>query len=61
MMSVSNKQQLRVLNDFTPPSVDACVQDRIELQAKKHPSNEAVCAWDGSFTYKNSTGVRLCW
>lgn len=52
MMSASDKEQLRVWNDFMPPPVDACVQDLIELQSQGHPNNEAVCAWDGSFTYE---------
>lgn len=35
-----------------PPPLNTCVQDLIELQSKRRPRNEAVCAWDGSFTYE---------
>lgn len=52
LLCASDKEQLRVWNDFMPPPVDACVQDLIELQLKRYPGNEAVYAWDGSFTYE---------
>ena len=52
LICASDKERLGVWNKFMPPSIDACVQDLIEHQSKQHPTNEAVCAWDGSFTYE---------
>lgn len=52
LICASDKEQLGVGNEFMPPTIDACVQDLIELQSKQHPTNEAVCAWDGSLTYE---------
>ena len=52
LMCTSDKEQLGAWNEFMPPLLKACVQDLIELQSKRYPGNEAVCAWDGSFTYE---------
>ena len=52
LMCASDMEQLGVWNEFMPPTLDACVHELIELQSKLHPRNEAVCAWDGSFSYE---------
>lgn len=31
---------------------EACIHDLISIQAKQRPSAEAICAWDGSLTYR---------
>ncbi|CAF9906972.1 hypothetical protein IMSHALPRED_005407 [Imshaugia aleurites] len=52
LMCTADKEQLGVWNNLMTPSFNVCVQDLIELQSRRCPSNEAVCAWDGSFTYE---------
>ena len=52
LICASDKEQLGVWNTYMPPSLDAYTQDLIELQSKRYPCNDAVCAWDGSFTYE---------
>lgn len=52
LLCASDKEQLGVWNLSMPPSLNAFTQDLIELQSKRHPNDEAVCAWDGSFTYE---------
>ena len=52
LMCASDKEQLVIWNGFMPPSLDVCMHELIQLQSKRHPHNEAVCAWDGSFTYE---------
>jgi non-ribosomal peptide synthetase component F len=32
--------------------VERCVHDVIDEQVVQHPDKEAVCAWDGTFTYR---------
>ncbi|KAL2832125.1 hypothetical protein BDW59DRAFT_157587 [Aspergillus cavernicola] len=39
-------------NSFMPENCDRCIHDFIHEQALLHPQREAVCAWDGSFTYE---------
>ncbi|OJJ08464.1 hypothetical protein ASPVEDRAFT_77120 [Aspergillus versicolor CBS 583.65] len=38
------------LEDF-PNEIAWCLHELIEQQCRAHPDTEAVCAWDGSFTY----------
>lgn len=38
-------------NSEIPETYDRCIHDVISEQARLHPQREAVCAWDGSFTY----------
>ena len=52
LMCKSDREQLGAWNDLMPSSLNVCVHDLIELQSKRYPGNEAVCAWDGSFTYE---------
>lgn len=52
LMCTSDREQLGAWNDSMPSSLSVCVHDLVELQSKRYPSNEAVCAWDGNFTYE---------
>ncbi|KKK25307.1 hypothetical protein AOCH_002968 [Aspergillus ochraceoroseus] len=38
-------------NSVLPEAVNRCIHDVIRERSLIHPQNEAVCAWDGSFTY----------
>ncbi|KAL4930202.1 nonribosomal peptide synthase Pes1 [Aspergillus undulatus] len=39
-------------NSVMPEAHDRCIHDIIHEHARIHPQREAVCAWDGSFTYE---------
>jgi non-ribosomal peptide synthetase component F len=52
ILSKTNLEQLRKWNatvDLTP--VERCIHEIIADQVAEHPDKEAVCAWDGSFSY----------
>ena len=51
LMCPSDKEQLRIWNESMPPPLNAYAHELIEQQVEQHQQNEAVCAWDGSFTY----------
>jgi amino acid adenylation domain-containing protein/non-ribosomal peptide synthase protein (TIGR01720 family) len=44
--------QIRQWNAALPPRIEECVHDRILEHTQNQPHDEAVCAWDGSFTYR---------
>ena len=46
-----NKRQLQAWNDNPMENVQKCVHEVIQEQTVLRPNAEAVCAWDGSFTY----------
>ncbi|KAJ9404992.1 hypothetical protein DTO045G8_7318 [Paecilomyces variotii] len=50
-ISDDNKRQIAIWNNSLPASVSCCIHEVIEEQVKKRPDSEAICAWDGSFTY----------
>ncbi|KAH6693949.1 hypothetical protein F5X68DRAFT_187703 [Plectosphaerella plurivora] len=39
-------------SSYTPPVIDALIHEQIKKQVEEQPDAEAVCAWDGSLTYK---------
>lgn len=47
-----NKQQVLKWNSTTLEKVERCVHEVIQDQALRRSDSEAVCSWDGSFTYK---------
>ena len=51
-ISEYDRNRLRDWNREMPPLVNSLVHKQIEIQAEYHPRNEAVCAWDGTFTYE---------
>lgn len=51
LITDSDKQQIFKWNAVPPTTVERCIHHVIEDQVKSHPEKEAVCAWDGSFTY----------
>ena len=50
--SERNKQQVLQWNSTPLEKVERCVHEVIQDQALSRPDSEAVCSWDGSFTYK---------
>lgn len=50
--TVSDLQTIWNQNRFTFEPINRCVHEVIEELAHKQPSSPAVCAWDGSLTYK---------
>lgn len=53
MFSPQDLQQILSWNSKCPKKVNACVHDLISLNARHKPDHEAICSWDGSFTYQN--------
>ncbi|KAA8652106.1 Nonribosomal peptide synthetases (NRPS), partial [Aspergillus tanneri] len=51
-ISESDWSRVCKFNSVIPESLDRCIHEVIREQALLHPENEAVCAWDGSLTYK---------
>lgn len=56
-LSLSNLDQVRKWNAETTLTrnvqpLDRCVHDVIADRVAENPDGEAVCAWDGSFTYR---------
>lgn len=39
-------------NSVIPEDCDQCIHEIIHEKARLHPQREAVCAWDGNFTYE---------
>ncbi|KAG5959893.1 NRPS protein [Claviceps cyperi] len=39
-------------NKSLPPATEICIQDLISNQARKHPTKQAICSWDGDFSYE---------
>jgi non-ribosomal peptide synthetase component F len=50
--SERNKLQVLKWNSTPLEKVERCVHEVIQDQALRRPDFEAVCSWDGSFTYK---------
>jgi hypothetical protein len=44
-------------NNSMPPTRDSCIHDIVQRQARRWPVKEAICAWDGSFTYSEFDSV----
>ncbi|KAM0723808.1 hypothetical protein Q7P37_000798 [Cladosporium fusiforme] len=38
-------------NTAMPPTRDQCIHSIVQRQGRRWPVKEAICAWDGSFTY----------
>ncbi|KAL4969111.1 nonribosomal peptide synthase Pes1 [Aspergillus stella-maris] len=39
-------------NSVEPKEYDRCIHDVIRENTRLHPQREAICSWDGSFTYE---------
>lgn len=50
--SERDKQQVGKWNSTPLEKVEQCVHEVIQEQALRRSESEAVCSWDGSFTYK---------
>ncbi|RAQ58613.1 nonribosomal peptide synthase [Aspergillus flavus] len=51
-LSEIDTQQIWKWNHQLPESISIPVHEIIAQQAREHPATEAVCAWDGTFTYR---------
>lgn len=52
MVSPEDYREIAKWNSHVPEIIERCIHDRIEERVAQHPHVEAVCAWDGSFTYE---------
>lgn len=52
MICPQDELQLQVWNGNLPDKVNRCVHDLILEHCRTSPDAEAVCSWDGSFTYR---------
>lgn len=53
LLSERDIQQIFEWNAALPEKVQKCIHEVIEDQAFSRPASEAVCAWDGRFTYQD--------
>ncbi|KAJ5946544.1 hypothetical protein N7454_003383 [Penicillium verhagenii] len=51
LFSENDWQRIQKWNSHTPKLYDRCIHEAIHDQAVAGPDREAVCAWDGSFTF----------
>lgn len=51
LLGRSSLQAIRKWNEKIPRPLERCVSDMILDNCRKRPDSQAVCAWDGSFTY----------
>lgn len=51
LLSERDIQQIIEWNAALPEKVEKCIHEVIEDKAFSRPDTEAICAWDGSFTY----------
>ncbi|KAK2738335.1 NRPS [Myotisia sp. PD_48] len=53
LMPVQHHQQICTWNESAPKvSIDDCIHEYIRRQCVTQPDSQAICAWDGSFTYR---------
>jgi non-ribosomal peptide synthetase component F len=52
LFSENDWQRVCKWNAHTPQLYDRCIHDAIRDNALSGPDREAVCAWDGNFTYR---------
>ncbi|GFP57079.1 nonribosomal peptide synthetase lcsA [Trichoderma asperellum] len=45
-------QQSEIFNSEMPEAIESCFHTLVEMQAARTPDATAICAWDGSFTYR---------
>ena len=57
MLSPEDYEQIRQWNHETPEIPEQCMHIAIKMQAEERPKAEAVCAWDGSFSYEEVIAV----
>lgn len=50
-ITAQDMEQICSWNASLPKTIDLCVHDLIDKKALEQPNAEAVCSWDGSFTY----------
>ncbi|KAL4789174.1 hypothetical protein BDV19DRAFT_395291 [Aspergillus venezuelensis] len=51
LLSPHDQQQISTWNAAAPKAVEQCVHEMVEEQVLAHPTELAVWAWDGKFTY----------
>ncbi|KAF2474324.1 amino acid adenylation [Lindgomyces ingoldianus] len=61
LVSASHLEQLRKITSVYPQYVEECVHHAIESMAAATPDSEAVCSYEGSWTYEelNNQATRL--
>ncbi|EGE07648.1 nonribosomal peptide synthase [Trichophyton equinum CBS 127.97] len=52
LVSPDEVKELEAINKNGAKFIERCIHDLIQEQAKLRPQEEAICSWDGSFTYR---------
>ena len=52
-----NMEQVLAWNSNEKANIKTCIHHEIEQQARARPNAEAVCAWDGSLSYKELSSL----
>ena len=55
--SERNRKQVLTWNENPLENAEKCIHDVIQDQVRLRPNAEAVCAWDGSLTYSELSGL----
>lgn len=59
VVSDDDIQTIQKWNQIEPEPCEYCIHDRVIENARQVPNNEAVCAWDGSWTYNQLDELSL--
>ena len=59
MFSSEDERLVMSWNEKMPSSINACVHDLIHEQVVSQPNVQAICAWDGDFTYSELDELSL--
>ncbi|KAF2814013.1 amino acid adenylation [Mytilinidion resinicola] len=52
LVSEEHLRQLQTFTDVYPEATMECIHDAIKVQVLAHPDAEAICSYEGSWTYK---------
>ncbi|KAF9782556.1 Nonribosomal peptide synthetase gra1 [Fusarium sp. DS 682] len=52
LISPSDHDDIQTWNSTMPAATDDCIHHRLGQLAELHPDAEAICAWDGNFTFQ---------
>lgn len=57
LLTPRDRTRIEKWNAVMPPTRDICIHEVVEQQCRRWPLKEAICAWDGSFSYEELDAV----
>ena len=52
LVSKDHLQQMQAFNSIASDAIERCIHDVIQKQIDAQPNGEAICSWEGSWTYR---------